>query len=76
MGELSFLQLQLTVLDELQELMVPEDRELWRNPGSFLKNPALQLHVAVWHQLTHHRLVLYLRGEQDMNAFITSLGTE
>lgn len=60
MRELSFFQLQLTLLHQLQQLVVPEDRELRGNPGPLLQNPALQLHVAVWNQLAHHRLTLDL----------------
>lgn len=58
--QLSFLQLQLALLDELQQLLVPENGELWGNPGSLLQNTALQLHVAFWNQLAHHRLALDL----------------
>lgn len=59
-GQLGFLQLQLTLLDELQQLVPFQDRELWRNPGPLLQNQALQFHIAVWDQLAHHRLALDL----------------
>lgn len=58
--QLGILQLQLTLLDELQQLVPFQDRELWRNPGPFLQNQALQFHIAVWDQLAHHRLALNL----------------
>lgn len=58
--QLSFLQLQLTLLDELQQLLVPQYRELRRNLGPLLQDPALQLHVAIGNQLAHHWLALDL----------------
>lgn len=63
-GQLRFLQLQLTLLDELQQLLVPQDGELRGNPGPLLQDPALQLHIAVWNQLAHHRLALDLPGRE------------
>lgn len=59
-GQLGFLQLQLTLLNELKHLAVPKDGEFWGNPGPLLQNLSLQLHVAVRNQLTHHRLTLDL----------------
>lgn len=62
MRQLGLLQLQLTLLDELQQLLVPDDGELRGNPGPFHEDPPLQLHVAVWNQLAHHGLTLDLPG--------------
>lgn len=43
---------------------MPQNREVWGNPGPLLQDPALQLHVAVWNQLAHHRLALDLKGRE------------
>lgn len=58
--KLRLLQLQLTLLDELEELVAPEDGELWRDSGPLQKNSTLQLHIAVWYQLAHDKLALDL----------------
>lgn len=63
--KLRLLQLQLTLLDELEQLVVPEDGELWRGSGPLQKKSALQLHIAVWNQLAHDRLTLDLRKEEE-----------
>lgn len=79
MWQLSLLQLQLTLLDQLQQLIMPEDGELWADPGPLPQNPALQLHVAVWNQLAHHRLALDLcggRADVEMRAGSKRTGKE
>lgn len=60
MRQLGLLQLQLALLDELQQLLVPQDGELRGNLAPLLQDAALQLHVAVGNELTHHRLALDL----------------
>lgn len=59
-GQLRFLQLQLTLLNELEHFVVPKNGEFWGNPGPLLQNLPFQLHIAVWNQLPHHRLTLDL----------------
>lgn len=60
MRQFCFLQLQLTLLDDLKKFQTLKDGELWGDLRPLLENPLLQLHVAVWHQLTHNLLALDL----------------
>lgn len=65
MRQLGLLQLQLALHDELQQLAVPQDGELRGDFAPLLQDAALQLHVAVRNQLTHHGLALDLPQKED-----------
>lgn len=67
-GELCFLQLQLTLLNELKDFTVPKNGEFWGNPGPLLQKLPFQLHIAVWYQLTHHRLTLDLERRDGVDT--------
>lgn len=67
-GQLRFLQLQLTLLNELKHFTVPKNGEFWGNAGPLLQKLPLQLHIAVWNQLTHHRLTLDLGGKDGVGT--------
>lgn len=66
--QLGLLQLQLALHDELQQLVVPQDGELGGDLAALLQDAALQLHVAVGNQLTHHGLALDLPQERRAEA--------
>lgn len=66
--QLRLLQLQLALLNELEHVAVPKNGEFRGNRGPPLQKLPLQLHIAVWNQLPHHRLTLDLGGRDAVGS--------